>query len=168
MNALIEPRSADEGLLAILHRAKSLIEANDFDKAIPLYAHLLDGELADTLRGEVLTNLGAALCLSARGKQGPDALAQLERARALLTTAISYRPRRDAPVAWATTRANLALVFLARYELFGKNDDLMSAHMALDSTQQILRQASETTLHDWVIAIRDHLVELRERRATRR
>jgi hypothetical protein len=165
---MVEPRSADQGVFATLNRAKALIEAREFDSATAQLFQLLDCELDVALRGEVLTNLGAALCLSARGKTDPAAIAQLNQARDLLATAITCRPRRHAPAAWATTRANLALVHHARYEATRNTDALLAAHLALDGTEQALREAGDTGLLNWVAAIRDQLAELGERRAARR
>ena len=165
---MVEPRSADEGVLATLSRAKALIEVSDFDSAILQFSQLLDHDLDGPLRGEVLTNLGAALCLSARGRRDAAAVSQLNQARDLLTAAIACRPRQHAPAAWATTRANLAVVYLARYQAGGNRDDLLAAHLALDGTEQALREAGDTALHDWVVAIRDQLAELGDRRAARR
>jgi len=151
-----------------LSRAKALLEARDFDSAISHYFQLLDRDLDTPLRGEVLTNLGAALCLSARGRRDMAAVAQLNQARDLLGEAVACRPRRLAPAAWATTRANLAVVHVARYQASGNRDDLLAAHLALDGTEQALREAGDVALHDWVQAIRDQLTELGERRASRR
>jgi hypothetical protein len=147
---MIEPRSADEGVTATLSRAKALVEARDFDSAI------------------LQTNLGAALCLSVHGKRDAEAVAKLNQARDLLAAAVACRPRWSAPVAWATTRANLAVVYLTRHEATGSRDDLMAAHLALDGVEQALREAGDTSLEDWVLAIRDQLADLGDRRASRR
>lgn len=165
MNALIEPRSRGESIFTTLARARALVEDRAFESAASIYRSLLEAELATPLRGEILTNLGAALCMAARGKQGPTARAQLEQARDLLAEALPCRPRDQLPAAWAITRANLALVHLARHEASGDNGELLSAHMALDGVDQALRHAGETTLRDWVSTIRDELLELRERRS---
>ena len=168
MNALIEPRSTNEGALGPLTRAKALIEAHDFDAAALLYLEALEDDLAPLLRGEVLTNLGAALCMSAQGQPGPAALARLEHARSMLVDSLPLRSRINAPEAWATTRANLALVYRARYEITGNQDDLLSAHMALDDTEAALRVEGASALRDWIRVIRDELIELRDRRSKRR
>ena len=168
MNALIEPRQADESVFTTLGRAKAFIEGRDFDSAALLYFQLLDADLAAPLRGEVLTNLGAALCILARGQTGAAAQTQLDQARDLLVKALPCRQQAQAPAAWATTRANLALVHLARYELTGNSDELLSAHLALDGIEPALRNTDETGLRDWVAAVRDQLLELRERRSKRR
>lgn len=165
---MVEPRTADESVLATLHRARVLIEDHEFESAAVLYTQVLDADLPAPLRGEVLTNLGAALCFTASGRSGAAALAQLDQAQALLTSALACRPRRQDPVAWTTTRANLAIVHLARYKASGSSDELLSAHLALDDTETTLAEAGETTLLDWVRTIRDQLVDLRERRKTRR
>ena len=165
---MIEPRSADESAFATLSRAKALIEGRDFDSAALLYFKLLDGDLATALRGEVMTNLAAALCMSVGDQEDPASLAKLDQARDLLVTALTHRPRKTAPEAWATTRANLALVHIARYKVTGNSDDLLSAHLMLDGVEQTLRNAGATALLDWMTAIRDQLLELRERRQRRR
>ena len=165
---MIEPRSADESVFATLARAKALIEGRDLDSAALLYFELLDAQLTAPLRGEVQTNLAAALCLLARGQRDAAALARLDQARDLLVSALPHRQRSEAPAAWATTRANLALVHLARYETTGNSNELLSAHLALDGIEQALRETEETALRDWVSAIRDQLLELRERRGKRR
>lgn len=168
MNAMIEPRSADESALNALTRAKALIEGRDFDAAASLYFKLLDTDLTPALRGEILTNLGAALCLSARGQPDHAALPRLEQARSLLAKALPLRSRVDAPHAWATTRANLAVVHLARYETTNNKDDLLAAHLALDDTETVLHPTAQTGVRDWVRAIRDQLTELRDRRSAPR
>ena len=168
MNAIVEPRPAEGDTFAVLTRAKALIEGRQFDSAILLYLQLLDRDLSGPLRGEVLTNLGAALCLSARGRRDAGALTQLNQARDLLAMAIPHRPRQEEPVAWATTRANLALTYLARHEATGSSDDLLASHLALDGAEQALRDGGEIALLDWVDAIRDQLADLRDRRGKRR
>ena len=165
---MIEPRSADESVLTTLNRARALIEAREFESATLQLIQLLDAELDTRLRGEVLTNLGAALCLSARGRRDSLAIAQLNQARDLLVEAVACRPRREAPTEWATTRANLAVVHVARYEASGNSDDLLSAHLALDDTKQAVDEVGDAALHDWLAAIRDQLLELSERRAVHR
>lgn len=165
---MIEPRSADEGVPVALNRAKALVEARDFDSAILQFSQLLDRDLDTPLRGEVLTNLGAALCLSVQGKRDAAAITKLGHARTLLAEAAACRPSGFVPAAWATTRANLAVVCLALYEATGNRDDLMSAHLALDGVEQAVHQAGDTALQDWVLAIRDQLADLGDRRTSRR
>ncbi|KQX40148.1 hypothetical protein ASD04_05785 [Devosia sp. Root436] len=165
---MIEARSADESVLATLSRAKALIEGHDFDSAVQVYSQLLKAELVAPLRGEVMTNLGAALCLLARRETGPRAQARLDQAHHLLVSALAFRSRTTAPAAWATTRANLAMVHLARYQAGGDRDELLSGHLALDGIEQALRHTDETALRDWVAAIRDQLIDLRERRHRKR
>jgi hypothetical protein len=165
---MIEPRPADESIFTTLSRAKDLIESRDFDSAALVYFQLLDSDLTTPLRGEVLTNLGAALCVQARAMRGPAALARLDQARDMLVRALPCRQRAQAPAAWATTRANLALVHLARHDATGNSEELLSAHLALDGIEQALRHTDETALRDWVAAIRDQLLELQERRSKRR
>lgn len=169
MNAIIEQRSTGESAFTALIRAKALIEGYDFHSAARVYFQLLDTELTVSQRGEVLTNLGAALYMLARGRRGTAAQAQLDRARDLLVEALPLRQRLVlAPEAWATTRANLAMVHMARYAATGNSDELLSAHLALDGIEPALHDAAETALRDWVAAIRDQLLELCERRGRRR
>lgn len=165
---MIEPRAAEEGVSIALSRAKALVEASDFDAAIVLFLELLDRDLDTALRGEVLTNLGAALCLSVQGRRDEEAIARLGQARDLLAAATACRPREQVPAAWATTRANLAVVCLALYQAGGNRDDLMAAHLALDGVEQAMRGANDAALFDWVIAIRDQLADLGDRRTSRR
>ena len=165
---MIEPRPADDGVSAILNHARALAEARDFESAIVQYNQLLDRDLDTPLRGEVLTNLGAALCLSVQGQRDEVAVAKLVQARGLLADAVPCRPRNLVPAAWATTRANLAVVCLALYEAIGNRDDLMAAHLALDGVEQAMQGAGDTAMHDWVLAIRDQLADLGDRRSTRR
>ena len=168
MNAMIEPRSADQNALTTLTRAMALIEGRDFDAAALLYFKVLDTDLTPALRGEILTNLGAALCLSARGQPEEDALPRLEQARTVLSKALPLRSRANAPDAWATTRANLAVVHLARYETTNSKDDLLAAHLALDDSEEVLHPTAESALRDWVRAIRDQLTGMRDRRSQQR
>jgi hypothetical protein len=168
VNAMIEPRSADEGVSASLNRARALVEVRDFDSAILQYFQLLDRDIDTPLRGEVLTNLGVALFMSVRGTRDAAAAARLSQARDLLATAVACRPRAVVPAAWATTRANLAVVCLALHEATGNRDDLMAAHLALDGVEQAMQEAGDTAMHDWVLAIRDKLADLGDRRSTRR
>lgn len=165
---MIEPHVADENVASAFARAKALVEIGDFNAAAPIYFQLLDSELALPLRAEALTNLGATLCMQARGQ--PESLAEsmLEQARHLLVEALAIRRRAEAPAAWATTRANLALVHLALYQASGKSDELLAAHLTLDGIEQVLRTAGEPALLDWIMAIRDQLLELSERRGRKR
>lgn len=170
MNALSESRSARESAAATLARARALIEKQDFDPAVRLYTALLDANLSSDLRSEVETNLAAALCTLAQRPDTPKstALDQLDRARALLNAALKHRRRTTAPREWAASRANLALVHMARYVVTRNDNDVLSAHLALDGTEDVLERAGEDELVGWVSAIRDHLLELRDRRAGRR
>ena len=165
---MIEARSADEGVSPALSRAKAAVEVGDLQFAVSQFRLLLDRDLDTRLRGEVLTNLGAALLLSVRGKLDAQAVATLDQARDFLVTAVPCRSRRLEPAAWATTRANLALVYIARHDATGSHDDLMAAHLALDGVEQTLRESGATLMLDWIKAIRDELIDLGERRSRRR
>lgn len=170
MNAVSKSRAAGETVAAKLARAKTLIEKRDFDAAVRLYTDLLQTDLPADLRSEVETNLAVALCTLA---QLPDvskdrALSQLDQARELLKAALKYRRKTTAPLDWASCRANLALVYMARYGVTRNENDVLAAHLALDGTEEVLKQRGETDLVGWVSAIRDHLLELRDRRARRR
>lgn len=167
---MIETRSTGEGVFAALARAQTLIEGRDFESAVELYDHVLDADLKADLRSEVQTNLAAALCTLAQDEQLSEraALDQLDRARNLLAEALQHRQRKTAPRDWASTRANLALVHMARHRVAGSEHDILSAHLALDGTEEALRRHGELELLGWVSAIRDHLLELRDRRGRRR
>lgn len=165
MNALIDPRPVDGDIHDALHRAKLLIERQDFEPAAALYAQLLDTDLAIPLRAEIQTNLAAALCMLARATPAAEpALALLDRAHALLIEALRHRDPSIEPDGWVSTRANLAVVHLARYQATGERSDILSAHLALDGVEAALTGTTDPTLLDWVTAIRDHLVDLRDRR----
>lgn len=170
MNAALEPRSADKGVIAALTRARTLIDGEDFAGAATLYGKVLDGELQPDLRSEVQTNLAAALCTLAQQKHWPptEALNQLDRARDLLTAALQHRQRATAPRDWVSSRANLALVHMARHDVAGNEHDILSAHMALDGAEDALGRHGDAELIGWIKAIRDHLLELRDRRGRRR
>ena len=166
----IEPTSVGEGVFAALARAKTLIEGQNFDSAIELYDEVLDADLQPALRSEVQTNLAAALCTLAQRQHVLEstALAQLDRARGLLVAALQYRQPTTAPRDWASSRANLALVHMARYRVAANEHDILSAHLALDGTEDALRRSGEAELLGWIKAIRDHLLEMRDRRRRKR
>jgi hypothetical protein len=170
VNAVLEPRSADKGVIAALTRARTLIDGQDFAAAVPLYGEVLGAELQPDLRSEVQTNLAAALCTLVQQKHWPrtEALNQLDRARDLLTAALQHRQRRTAPRDWVSSRANLALVHMARHDITGNEHDILSAHMALDGAEDALGRHGDVELSGWIKAIRDHLLELRDRRTRRR
>ena len=139
VNAMIEPRSADERAWRT-HRAKALIEARDFDAAdiAALYTDLARS-------AQATLTLAQSDQSGQRRRQGRRS-ARLEQARrpACRCRCLS-RSRAQAPAAWATTRANLALVHMARYESAGNQDDLLSAHLALDGPTAPLRAAAGMT-----------------------
>lgn len=169
MNALIDPRPVDGDIHEALHRAKLLIQRQDYQSAADLYALLLQAELAASLRAEIQTNLAAALCMLARAHhQAETTLALLERAHGLLVEALRHRHPATEPDGWVATRANLAVVHLARHQASGDRSDILAAHLALDGLEAALARADDPTLRDWITAIRDHLVELRDRRSSRR
>jgi hypothetical protein len=161
---MIEPRFADEGVMATLTRARALTEDHDFDSAALLFLGLLDANLTTPLRGEILTNLAAALCLRSRTQHGAVALASLDQARDLLVAALAIRQRNSAPAAWAATRASLALVYLTRYEATGSGSELMSAHLMLDGIEQALPAPTDAALRDWIGTIREQLLQRGSRR----
>jgi hypothetical protein len=160
--------SQQNHLVESLSSAKSLADAKDYNAAAQVYSDLLKTDLPQVLRGEVLTNLAAALCFASHGANGEVALINLDQARECLLEALNYRSRQKMPAAWAVSRANLALVYLARHETAGRDEDMLSAHLALDGTEEALHEAGDAALQDWAKAIRDHLLELRDRRSERR
>lgn len=169
MNAIIKSQLADRRAQGALIRAKTLIEGHDVDSATHIYADLLQTDLTPMLRGEVQTNLAAALCLLAQQHlESAAALDQLEQARDLLLAALQHRRLANAPQDWVATRANLGLVHLARYQATGNESDILFAHLALDGIEPALRQTDDPDLLNWIMAIREHLVDLQDRRKPRR
>ena len=165
-----EPRQTERGAAAELAHAKALIEKQDFKSAIALFEDLLGSGLPIDLASEVQTNLAAALCTVAQSDDIPEATAmtQLEQARVLLAQALLHYQPMTAPREWASARANLALVYLARHRLSGSHNDVLQAHMALDGTEQALRKVDDVNLTGWIEAIRDYLLDMRDRRSRRR
>jgi len=165
-----EPRPAARSSATELAHAKALIEKQDFKPAIALFESLLVSDLPVDLASEVQTNLAAALCTIAQGEGVPHdlALTQLEQARVLLSEALLHYQPMTAPREWASARANLALVYLARHRLSGSDNDVLQAHMALDGTEPALLKIDDVDTIGWIQAIRDYLLDMRERRSKRR
>lgn len=166
----VEPGAIDPGPVAELARARALVEAGDHSAAIPLFETALKSDLPAQLHGEVATNLAAALCTVAQSGDLPHdmALAQLDRARVLLSEALLHYDPMHAPLGWASARANLALVYLSRHGLTESHNDILQAHLSLDGTEEALHRAGDVELLGWVKAVRDHLLDLRDRRSRRR
>lgn len=166
----VEPGALRPGAVVELAHAKSLVEQGDFGSAIPLFEFALKADLPADLHGEVATNLAAALCMVAQSGALPQdaALAQLDRARVLLSEAMLQYDPLGKPIGWASARTNLALVYLARHRLTESHNDLLQAHLALDGTEEALHRASDVEMRGWVKAVRDHLLDLRDRRSSRR
>lgn len=153
---------------ARLARARSMIDREDYRSALPLFESVLEQDLEPDLRREVQTNLAAALCVLARDDAPEQAMVRLERARLLLIDTLQHHDPLKTPRDWGSARANLALVYLARYRHTDSHNDILHAHLALDGTEDALRRVAETEMLGWIKAIRDHLLDLRDRRGQRR
>lgn len=151
-----------------LARARAMIEQRDFASAATDFEVALEQDLPADLRNEVQTNLAAALCVLARTETAQRAIVQLDRARLLLIETLQYHDPLKAPRDWSSARANLALVYLARYAHTDSNNDILHAHLALDGTEDALGRVADTELLGWIKAIRDHLLDMRDRRSQRR
>src|SRR5690606_22696004 len=134
-----------------LTRAKTLVEDQDGESATIIYTDLLQTDLTPMLRSKVQTNLAAALCLLAQAHiESETALCQLEQARDLLQAALQHRRLTNGPEDWAATRANLAVVHLARHKATGNESDILCAHLALDGIEPALHQTDDPDLLHWI------------------
>lgn len=161
--------------VTLMQYARQLIEDGDaasLAEAAKIYeAALADPSLsaASPHRSEIQSLYGSLLCLQAQNEtDGEIAAHQLETAHLVLTAALLMRNRSQMPQAWATTSANLALVYTTRYARTGNAVDVMAAHMALDGTLEVFAQANDAASVAWVQSVRDHLIKLAERRNNRR
>ncbi|HTM78470.1 MAG TPA: hypothetical protein VL133_12675 [Devosia sp.] len=141
-------------------------------EAALLYASLLaDPALLaiSPYRAEIQSLYGSLLCLQAQNAPNTGTTAPLlERARLLLLAALGFRDRHTMPEAWATTSANLALVYITRYTRTGDPVDVMSAHMALDGCLEVYLSTDNAASANWVRSLRTYLVTTVERRRTPR
>lgn len=166
MNALVEPgRSDASDPLALAQR---LVERGALNEAADVLAHALDGAaLTERRRADLQFNLAVALSMLARlNPSAAGSAEQLLRARVLLAEAIRFAapgsPR------WAAIRTNQALLHVAAWTATGEGRELLEAHLALDGTEAVFELHGDTASLDWARAVRDHLVELRERRSSPR
>lgn len=166
MNSADEIHELDETTAARLADARSLVEQEDYPAAIDLFDSVLDADLPEDMRVETKTNLAAALLMMGRRRDTDVTVAQgqLDRARLLLIDALQFYHPTEASRDWASARANLSLVYLARDSLYSSDTDILQAHLALDGTEEALHRAGDTAMLEWVKAIRDHLLDLRDRR----
>jgi hypothetical protein len=110
--------------------------------------------------------LAATICLAAqRTGARPSALHRLDEAQRLIDHALRAWPPEQGGVSLATARANLAAILLSRHVISGDSRDIMAAHMALDGSEATFSEHQDQEGLDWVRALRDQLVELRDRRA---
>ncbi|SEQ05393.1 hypothetical protein SAMN05428969_1729 [Devosia sp. YR412] len=146
------------------------MDEQDFQSAALIYQDLLLSELPADLRVEVQTNLAAALCAAGQDELVPKdkAISLLDAARVVLVDLLQHYKIGEEPASWASGRANLALVHLARYRLTDGDQDVLFAHLALDGTEEALRRAGDLEMLGWIQSIRDYLVELRDRRSSSR
>lgn len=168
VNWLGDMRPVVDDAASRLARARSLIEKKDFASAVPDLEAVLEQDLAPELRCEVQANLAATLCILARDGASEQALARLDKARLLLIDTLQHHDPLKAPREWASARANMALVYLARYMHTDSNNDILHAHLALDGTEDALNRVNDTELMEWTKTVRDHLLDLRDRRGKRR
>nr|WP_314258240.1 hypothetical protein [uncultured Devosia sp.] len=167
MNSATEDITLDEATAAQLTDARSLVEQDDYSGATKLLDALLKADLPQPVHLETQTNLAAALTVLARR---PDtdmtlALNHLDRARLLLIDALQHYNPTEAARGWASARANLALVYLAKDARLSSDTDILQAHLALDGTEEALHRAGDTDMLEWIQSIRDHLLDLRDRRS---
>ncbi|WEK05208.1 MAG: hypothetical protein P0Y65_02825 [Candidatus Devosia phytovorans] len=162
-----EAPTIDEATTARLADARALIEQQDFAAAIALLDSLLEAGLPQPVHVEIQTNLAAALVMLARRKDTDASVArsQLDRARLLLIEALQHYSPLDSASNWASARANLALAYLARDHLVTSDTDILQAHLALDGTEEALTRIGDIAMLEWIRQIRDHLLDLRDRRA---
>lgn len=170
VNQMADASHHGQRTVSELVRANALIDLGDFGPAASIYQFLLTTDLADDFRIEAQTNLVAALCAMAQDEStlAETGLAQLKQAEAVQIELLKSDNQRSDKARWASSRANLALIYLARYRITRHDHEILMAHMALDGAESVLRQSTDTELLNWVRSIRDYLVELRERRISRR
>ena len=160
--------------ISALQYAGQLIKKGD-GASLAEAAAIYESALADPAlppgpdRAEIESTYGALLCLQAQNASDKDVvLGLLERARTLLSSALSIRRRPTMPQAWATSSANLALVYITRYFLTNDRLDVMHAHLALDRTLETFAAAADHASGDWVRSLREYLTDLVERRQNTR
>lgn len=168
MNLPGDMRAFADDAAARLARARWMIEQDDFASAETELEAVLEQDLEPELRQEVQANLAATLCVLARDSASEQAMVRLDRARLLLIETLQHQDPLKEPRAWASARANMALVYLARYVHTDSHNDILQAHLALDGTEEALNRNHETELLEWIRTIRDHLLDLRDRRSKRR
>ena len=158
---------AKSSLTTAVQYARQLIERGDaasLDDAAKIYAAVLaipSLPAASPYRAEIQSLYGALLCLRAQNEpDSPSAAHWLERAHQLLHAALKVRAPGTMPEAWATTSANLALVYLTRYVRTRNHADLMAAHLALDGTSDVFVRTNDAASAAWVHGLRDYLIEL--------
>ena len=150
--------------------ARQLIEQGDsasLAEADAIYQSILaDPALpAGPDRAEIESTYGSLLCLLAQNTVESDTkLGLLEQARTQLSSALLVRRRQTMPEAWATSSANLALVYITRYAQTENRLDVMSAHMALDGTGEVFTAAADQSSAEWVRSLREYLGVLVDRR----
>jgi maltooligosyltrehalose synthase len=153
-----------------LSLASKLVAQGRTEAAIATYAHHLEhSALTEALRSDFQVALAATLCLLAQQEPAQaTAILHLDAARQLISEACTYRTRLAHPHAWAVARANLAAIHLARGALSDDIGDVMSAHLALDGTEAVFSEHQDEAGSDWVQAMRDALLEQRNRRTSGR
>lgn len=169
MNALVEHSiAAESNARDALATAQRLVERGDMAEAAAILADALATErLTAGERCDLQINLAAALStLAQRDPASPASTEQLLRARDLLIQALLGAT--PGSLRWAVIRTNLAIVHMGRWLGSGSSHDLLEAHLALDGTEAVFAREQDLPGLDWSRAVRDHLTELKDRRAAPR
>ena len=148
---------------AALAAARNAVAGGNLEAATSILASALEVETNAAYYVHLRLNLAAALCQSAQGASD-DATANsyLDRAIALLGKSLP-RETRDTRI-WALAKANLAVALLSRATRSGRRDDVMLAHLSLDSAEAVFAAEADAATLNWVRTIRTHLVALHDRR----
>jgi len=166
----LDPEHTEATPVSAVQYARQLIENGDgasLAEAAAIYKSILTDPTLQPgpYRAEIHNIYGSLLCLQAQNtSDSATALGLLDQARTLLLSALTVRQRRTMPEAWATSSANLALVYITRYVLTDSRLDVMHAHMALDGTGDVFAAAGDQSSGAWVHSLHQYLIDLVERR----
>lgn len=151
----------------VLADARSALSRGNTEAAIEALRAVLNSESMDEQQSMVRVNLAAALCEQAQGlDENAPAIALLDEAAPLLKEAIAALPARTPN--WALARTNMAVVLLTRGNRANTRGDILVAHLSLDGTEEVFAAAGDEAGRNWSRAVRDHLTEWHERRASLR
>lgn len=151
----------------VLAEAQGALSRGNVEAAIDALRAVLNPESTDEQQSMVRVNLAAALCQHAQSlAENASAIGILDEAASLLKQAIAALPARTRN--WALARTNLAVVLLTRGNRANAPADILMAHLALDGTEEVFATAADEAGRTWSRAVRDHLTEFHERRASLR